>query len=40
MDTHIKNILKLPEDGDVVLIAFSGHGVHRDRKSYLCPTDA
>ncbi len=28
------------ERGDLVLIAFSGHGVHFDKVSYLCPTDA
>jgi len=28
------------ERGDLVLIAFSGHGVHAGKVSYLCPTDA
>ncbi len=28
------------EWGDLVLIAFSGHGIHFDKVSYLCPTDA
>lgn len=28
------------ERGDMVLIAFSGHGVHFNKVSYLCPTDA
>lgn len=26
--------------GDLVLVAFSGHGVHLDGASYVCPTDA
>ena len=32
--------LQLANKDDVVLVAFSGHGVHIDGKSYLCPTDA
>jgi len=28
------------EKGDLVLIAFSGHGIHQGKASYLCPTDA
>ena len=27
------------EAGDLVIVAFSGHGVHLDGTSYLCPTD-
>src|SRR5690606_3345840 len=29
----------LVEKGDLVVVAFSGHGVHLDGTSYLCPTD-
>lgn len=32
--------LQLANKDDVVLVAFSGHGVHIDGQSYLCPTDA
>ncbi len=30
----------LVEEGDLVVIAYGGHGVHFDGASYLCPTDA
>ena len=30
----------LVESGDLVIVAFSGHGVHLDDQSYLCPADA
>ncbi|MGH9518396.1 MAG: caspase family protein, partial [Terriglobales bacterium] len=33
-------LLDLVERGDVLLIAFSGHGVHLGKTSYLCPTEA
>jgi hypothetical protein len=33
-------VLALPEPGDTVVVAFSGHGVHLDGTSYLLPTDA
>lgn len=36
---HLQLILGLIEPGDLVVIAFSGHGVHVGGKSYLCPTD-
>jgi hypothetical protein len=32
--------LKLANQGDVFLVAFSGHGLQLDGKSYLCPADA
>ena len=32
--------LQLANKDDIVLVAFSGHGVHIDGQSYLCPTDA
>ena len=28
------------EKGDLILIAFSGHGIHQGKSSFLCPTDA
>ena len=33
-------VLGLVERDDVVVVAFSGHGVHLDGTSYLCPTNA
>lgn len=32
--------LQLANPDDVVFVAFSGHGLHIDGKSYLCPSDA
>ncbi|MEQ8791501.1 MAG: SUMF1/EgtB/PvdO family nonheme iron enzyme [Pirellulaceae bacterium] len=40
IEKQLKLVLGLAEPGDVVLLAFSGHGVHLDGKSYLCPTQA
>ena len=37
---RIESVLKVARDDDLVLVAFSGHGVHLDGKSYFCPTDA
>jgi hypothetical protein len=33
-------VLNLLEEGDLVVVALSGHGVHLDGKSYFCPMDA
>ncbi len=33
-------MLGLAEPGDLVVVGFSGHGVHLDTKGYLCPTEA
>src|SRR5262249_32903456 len=33
-------VLKLAEPDDVLLLAFSGHGVQLGKRSYLCPFDA
>ncbi|QGJ71314.1 Hypothetical protein PBC10988_30180 [Planctomycetales bacterium 10988] len=33
-------IMNLAEEEDTVLIAFAGHGLHMDGKSFLCPLDA
>jgi tetratricopeptide (TPR) repeat protein len=33
-------ILTMADRGDLLVVGFSGHGVHVDGKSYLCPMDA
>lgn len=38
--TQFKNLLDSVQPNDLVLVAFSGHGVHLNGKSYLCPSDA
>jgi len=38
--TQVKNLLESVRANDLVIVAFSGHGVHLDGKSYLCPADA
>jgi uncharacterized caspase-like protein len=38
--TQLSNLLASVQKNDLVLVAFSGHGVHLDGKSYLCPADA
>ncbi|MEQ8791499.1 MAG: SUMF1/EgtB/PvdO family nonheme iron enzyme [Pirellulaceae bacterium] len=40
IEKQLKLVMGLAEQGDLVLVAFSGHGVHLDGKSYLCPTEA
>ncbi len=40
IEKQLQIVLLLAEPDDVVLLAFSGHGVHVDSKSYFCPTDA
>ncbi len=37
---RLETVLASAEKEDVVLVAFSGHGVHIGGKSYFCPTDA
>ena len=37
---RIESVLKVARPDDLVLVVFSGHGVHLDGKSYFCPTDA
>ncbi|QDT73427.1 caspase family protein [Lacipirellula limnantheis] len=32
--------LQLANEEDIVVVAFSGHGIHIDGQSYLCPADA
>ncbi|MCE9606399.1 MAG: caspase family protein [Planctomycetia bacterium] len=38
--TQLKNLLESVRTNDLVIVAFSGHGVHLAGKSYLCPTDS
>ncbi len=40
IEAHLRLILDLAAQDDAVLIAFSGHGVHRNGRSYLCPAEA
>ena len=40
IEKQLELMLKLVRKGDVVLIAFSGHGVHFEKTSYICPADA
>ena len=40
IERQLDLVLKLAEKDDVLLLGFSGHGVHLDGKSYLCPSDA
>ncbi len=37
---QVELLCQLAEKGDLVFIAFSGHGVHLEKTSYLCPSDA
>jgi len=38
IERQIQRVSDLAEQGDLVLIAFSGHGRHGERKSDICPT--
>jgi hypothetical protein len=41
IERHLELVLKLADsEGDLIVVAFSGHGVQLKGKSYLCPTDA
>ena len=40
IETRIRSVLRVIDKGDLVLVSFSGHGVHLDGKTYLCPTGA
>ena len=40
IERRIKNVLTVADKGDLVLVSFSGHGVHLNGKTYLCPTGA
>ena len=39
IERQLELVLGLVEQDDLILVAFSGHGVHRDGKSYLCPSE-
>jgi len=40
IERHLETVLGLLDADDLVVVAFSGHGVHFDGKSYLCPVEA
>jgi formylglycine-generating enzyme required for sulfatase activity len=40
IDAHLKLVLGLVDRNDLIVVGFSGHGVHLQGKSYLCPGDA
>jgi len=40
IETKLKLVLELVKDGDLLIVAFSGHGVQLDGTDYLCPFDA
>lgn len=39
IEEQLKLVLGLVEKNDLIVVAFSGHGVHLDGKSYLCPSE-
>lgn len=40
IERELKLVLSLAAPGDLVIVAFSGHGVQLEGKSYFCPLDA
>ena len=40
IERQLKVVLGLAEAGDMVLVSFSGHGMHPSGQTYLCPTEA
>ncbi len=40
IERQIDLVLSLAEEDDLVLVAFSGHGMHAEGVTYLCPTEA
>ncbi len=40
IERQLKTVLALAAPSDLVLVCFSGHGMHLDGKSYLCPSEA
>ena len=39
IEEQLNLVLSLVQPKDLLVVAFSGHGVHLDGKSYLCPTE-
>ena len=39
IERQFKLVLGMAEPDDIVLVAFSGHGAHLDKVSYLCPSE-
>lgn len=39
IERQLDLVLRLVERDDLLVVAFSGHGVHREGKSYLCPAE-
>jgi formylglycine-generating enzyme required for sulfatase activity len=40
IEQQLTNVLGLAGPDDLVIVSFSGHGIHKDGKSYLCPNEA
>lgn len=40
IQTRIRNVLRVADEGDLVLVSFNGHGISAGGKTYLCPTGA
>ena len=40
VERQLNLVFQLAEQNDLLVVGFSGHGVHIDGKSYLCPSDA
>ena len=40
IDKQLDLVLGLVEKDDIIVLSFSGHGMHFGGKSYICPTDA
>jgi len=37
---QLKVVLGMAEEGDMVVVSFSGHGIHISGRTYLCPSEA
>jgi formylglycine-generating enzyme required for sulfatase activity len=40
IERQLKAVLNLAGPDDLVIVSFSGHGIHYDGQSFLCPTEA
>jgi len=40
IEIRLQTVTELADEGDFILVAFSGHGVHVNGESYICPADA